>query len=235
MYDSVTSRDIPVGAAMVAGYLDGRDAWTLQDWQRHANAIHVYLVIDPTNPAGHCIDIEPGNAGPEGAVLYVQRGRAVGVQRSVYCIAGEPPYTVGPWADVRAAFRAAHEPEPPYWVAAWGPSRIIPPGAVALQFANPDTSGGHYDLSVVADFWPGVDTTASPPPEDLPMDQETRNTFKKLTVATAAATLTPLLTDADLDAIWPLVHDNFDNLQAVLAQLVAAHPRPIPDGAHVHK
>src|SRR5207245_9944229 len=43
----------------------------------------------------------------------------------------------------------------------------MPPTAVAKQYQHPPASGGHYDLSVVADYWPGVDPVPPPaPPSD---------------------------------------------------------------------
>ncbi len=64
---------------------------------------------------------------------------------------------------MRGAFGDAHVLEPHYWVAAHpGAGATIPPGAIAHQYA--DT--GPVDLSVVADYWPGVD----PPP--IPTSKE---------------------------------------------------------------
>jgi hypothetical protein len=59
-------------------------------------------------------------------------------------------------------------------------------GAVAKQYADPGThGGGHYDLSIVADYWPGVD----PKEDDLSaqelLDWPIRRMGSKLGVATS--------------------------------------------------
>lgn len=167
MYDSVTAHDIPTSAEMVAGYVDGRYRWSDADWNRFRNVPHVRIAVSPLTNDGNCLDVETGDATPDQAPDWVLRRRAAGVDPSVYMNAST-------WGAVRHAFQVRHLPEPHYWVASWGGSRAIPPGAVALQYANPATSGGHFDLSAVADHWPGVDAASVPdpaPPLPAPQSQ----------------------------------------------------------------
>jgi hypothetical protein len=72
------------------------------------------------------------------------------------------------WDSVRAAFVAAGVPEPHYMIAHYDNVPTVPIGAVAKQYINDPTSGGHYDLSAVADYWPGIDPAPAntPPKED---------------------------------------------------------------------
>ncbi len=155
MYDSVSAGSIPTTAQMVAGYVDGRYAWSAEDWARVPNAIKVRIAVFASTNDGHVLDVERSDATPAQAVGWVQRRRAAGVDPTVYCGYSTNGYS---WALVIDAFKSARCPEPHYWVAAYpGNGPNLYPGSVAHQYANPLTSGGGYDLSVVADYWPGVD------------------------------------------------------------------------------
>lgn len=152
MYDSTEANDIPTTAAMVAGYLrPSRYAWSAADWARFPRAVKVRIAIFATVNDGHVLDVEPGDATPAQAPSWVRMRRAVGVDPTVYCNAST-------WAQVRAEFRRQGVAEPHYWIAKYDGVAEIPAGAVAKQFANPPVHGaGHFDLSIVADYWPGVD------------------------------------------------------------------------------
>lgn len=155
MYDSVSPGAIPQTAKMVAGYVDGRYVWAPAGWARFPNAVHVRIAVFATTNDGVVLDVETGDATPAQAPGWVQRRRAAGIDPSVYC-------NTSVWPSVRAAFQAARVPEPHYWVAAYpGGGAVIPAGAIAHQYADPLTSGGNFDLSIVADYWPGVDTGAN--------------------------------------------------------------------------
>jgi hypothetical protein len=152
--DSITSADIPTGRyALVAGYLDGAFAWSEQDWLRHTSqgAIAVGIVINPANNAGEVLDVETGDATPRQAVDWVRMRRAAGFSDlTVYCAESALPY-------VQQQFSAAGAAQPNYWVAGYDDVATIPAGCIAKQYANSPMTGGHYDLSIVADYWPGVD------------------------------------------------------------------------------
>jgi hypothetical protein len=159
MYDSVDASQIPVDAVMVAGYIDGRYAWSAADWARFPHAVHVEIAVRSATNAGHVLDVETGDATPAEAPGWVLMRRKAGCDPSVYC-------STSRWPEVVAAFAAAHVPNPHYWVAAYpGMGAVIPSGAVAHQYADP----GHFDLSVVADYWPGVDVPPITHPEVPPM------------------------------------------------------------------
>jgi hypothetical protein len=96
---------------------------------------------------------------PENAVPWVQRARARGVDPTVYC-----NWQYG-LPGVRAAFIRAGVPEPHYWVAKYDGVREVPAGTVGKQHSAPEGDGvahapGHYDISSIADHWPGVDSSA---------------------------------------------------------------------------
>ncbi len=147
LYDSVTAFNIPADAQMVAGYVDGRYAWSASDWARFPGAVKVRIACFAWTNDGHVLDVETGDATPAQAPGWVQMRRAAGVDPTVYC-------STSWWPSVRSAFVAQGVPEPHYWIAAYpGIGAQLYPGSVAHQYADP----GPYDVSVVADYWPGVD------------------------------------------------------------------------------
>lgn len=161
MYDSTNAADIPTTAQMVAGYLAPSPyAWSAADWARFPHAVKVRIAVRAYTDDGHVLDVESGDATPAQAPGWVQMRRAAGADPTVYCSASA-------WPTVKAAFAAAHVAEPHWWIAAYpGGGPVIPAGAVAHQYADPLTSGGHYDISAVADHWPGVDEGGDVPLTD---------------------------------------------------------------------
>lgn len=162
MYDSTTASDIPAGAVRVAGYVKPSGfAWTDADWARFTNAVKVRITPSASvfGPGIHVLDIEPGDASPAQVAAWVRNSRAAGQEGTPYC-------SMSKWADVIRAIDAAALVHPPYWVAGYpGGGPVLPTitvngvshTATAHQYAGSATSGGHYDLSVVAPYWPGVD------------------------------------------------------------------------------
>lgn len=166
MADAIDPNNIPVGKfPLVAGYVDGpRSQWPAAGWARHAGSILVRIAVFASTNAGIVLDVETGDATPAQAPGWVKMRRAAGADPTVYC-------NLSLWPTVRAAFHSANIAEPHYWVAGYpGGGAVIPAGAIAHQYADPATSGGQWDLSVVADYWPGVDqggsVTAPNSPED---------------------------------------------------------------------
>lgn len=156
MYDSTNWQAIPADAQMVAGYIDGPYAWPADAWLRFRSVPHVYITID-THDIGNVLDVENGDATPAMAVGWVQLRRAAGTDPTVYC-------SESVWQTVRDQFTASGVAEPHYWIAWYNTPATLDdvPGAVAKQYANSQTSGGDYDLSIVADYWPGVDPVPDP-------------------------------------------------------------------------
>jgi hypothetical protein len=143
MYDSVTAADIPASALFVAGYVDGRYAWSAADWNRFPNALR--LGISVFGNTADVLDVETGDATPSDAVQWVANARAHGrPYPGVYCNASA-------WPTVRATFDAHQVAEPWYWIADYDNRRDIPSGAVAKQYINDPASGGHFDLSVISE------------------------------------------------------------------------------------
>jgi hypothetical protein len=177
MHDSVTPTDIPKDAAMVAGYVTGRYAWPESGWARFPHARKVEIATQARFNTGDVLDVEKGDATPEQAPGWVRMRRAAGVARpSLYCSA----------ADVPALRRAmGNDVTWDLWVARYtgrvpGPADFARYGSncVAIQYANANTSGGHFDLSlVIDDGWPHR-AHPTPPPPPMPGDDTVQRFYK---------------------------------------------------------
>jgi hypothetical protein len=167
MYDGIDSDAglIPTDAQLVAGYVDGDYAWSSADWARFPHSVHVPIAVHSGTDAGIVLDVEAGDATPAESVGWVQTRRRAGADPTVYC-------SRSVWPSVRAAFQAAKVAEPHYWIADYDGDTAIPAGAVAHQYE----SGAHWDLSSVADYWPGVDPAATPAPEPDSEEEEMSTT-----------------------------------------------------------
>lgn len=167
MLDSTTAADIPdtfrgMPTELIAGYVDGSHAWTPADWDRFpAHVRRVRLCIWNDRMDADAIDIEERNNDAKGAVPWVRAKWARGETPTVYCYsdAGTRGYRI---SDVRRECDAAGVKRPLFWIAKWDndPSTFDPSGDAAIiakQYAGSKQTGGHFDASVVADFWPGVD------------------------------------------------------------------------------
>lgn len=170
MYDSVTATDIPADAEMVAGYVDRKKPWTAADWARFPGVPHIRIATraSTTGNGVDVLDVERGDATPAQAPGWINTQRALGYHRpTIYCP-----------ASLRAQVVAACDQNGPHlvagrdydlWIARYRASATTPPhnepGAAATQYANADTSGGHYDLSLVADDgWPHRTDSPTPTP-----------------------------------------------------------------------
>lgn len=184
MYDAVTSSNIPAGAALVAGYADGWYANIPAMRARFPHATVVTIAVRWTTRA-QVLDVETGDATPAQAVQWCTQTMAdvANDRLTVYC-------NTSTWPAVRAAFRAAGVSEPQYWVAEYDNDPAIPAGAVAKQWAD----RGPYDLSSVADYWPGVD----PLLED---DMTPAQAQQLATVAAEVAALKSALVDASIPSL----------------------------------
>jgi hypothetical protein len=156
MYDSITSGDIPLGRQMVAGYVDGTYAWTPADWARHLSSTQVRITVTGATLDADVADVENGDLTAAQGADWVKRMLAAGKRPTLYFSASRN-------AEIDAAVSAAGVgPDDGWmkWSANW--TGVVPgaPYGIAEQYANPGTSGGHYDLSLVADYWPGVDPVA---------------------------------------------------------------------------
>lgn len=158
MWDSINARSIynqTRNPQMVAGYVDKikLEPWSQADWALFPNAVKVQIVKKASSNFGHVLDVEPGDATPAEAPGWVKMRRAAGLATpTIYC-------NTSTWPTVQKAFRDQGVAQPLYWVAHYDDKKEFPTlngiTAVAKQYHGNDPA--NYDLSYVADYWPGVD------------------------------------------------------------------------------
>lgn len=152
MADSTNAQDIPLSVDMVAGYVDGLYKWSDQDWLRFTGKPLVSISAIPYTMDADVADVENGDYTPAQGAEFLRYNVARGKWKVLY-------FSLSRFAVIHAAVLAAgvHDDQWGIWIADWDAIDQPWPGAIAKQFANPATSGGHYDLSRVSPFWPGVD------------------------------------------------------------------------------
>lgn len=151
MYDSTNAADIPHSATIVAAYLDGKYKTWNDVVDRFPTAEKVTITVTGQIHAD-VIDRETGDVDAAAAARWAREEIVHGHTPTIYCNRSS-------WPEVKAAIASlmpgAHQEQVRYWIADWTgrPHRIA--GATAVQYADPATSGGHYDLSTIYGPWPG--------------------------------------------------------------------------------
>lgn len=91
MYDGINSdagtiaKEFP-DAAMVAGYVNGKFAWTESDWGHFPKAVHVEISVTASADAGDVLDVEADDATPDETEGWIRRRKASGYARpTIYC------------------------------------------------------------------------------------------------------------------------------------------------------
>lgn len=156
MYDNASDGSgIPANAPIVAGYINGRFAWSAAAWAAFPTAqkvrIQIFIPGQPITGDGDVIDIEANDAetaiGQAAAVQWCALKRAAGVIPAIYTSRStQAPLLAG---GVSGTVN--------WWLADYTGSPHLLPGTVATQWASPDTgSGGPYDVSETDGTWPGL-------------------------------------------------------------------------------
>ena len=158
LYDAITPENIPKDAVMVAGYTSGNWPTFPRLRAMFPNAILVSIAINAQHDA-QVLDVERGDALPTEAPSWCLRQLARGQTPTIYC-------NTSTWPSVRAAFDSAKLSYPLWWRADYNGHAKLEMGEIAHQYADP----GPYDISVVADYWPGVDRGPAPSPAPDPKE-----------------------------------------------------------------
>jgi len=170
MYDAITPSRIPNNATMVAGYVNGKWPSYPELVTLFPHATHVSIAVS-ADATADVLDVEQFDATPEEAPAWCSRMRNLKRIPTVYM-------NTATWLQVKQAFTTQRIGEPNYWVADYSRKSTlsIPNGAIAIQFQN--TPG--YDISLVEDYWPGIDN----PEDEMPTAQEVADAIlnKKVTV-----------------------------------------------------
>lgn len=200
MYDAVTPRNIPASALLVAGYADGHYANVPALHSRFPHAKVVTIAVAHGTRA-MVADVETGDLSPATAVQWA-RDTMHDVPNGELTIYAN----TSTWPSVVAAFKAAHVSLPQWWAAHYTGVPHLEPGSIATQYA--DTGG--YDLSWVADYWPGVDGPAksSSPAPSKPAPSPKASSY----TVVAGDTLSGIaakhgLTLGQIEALNPQIHN----------------------------
>lgn len=191
VYDSVNVGAIPNDARYVLGYVDGRYA-NVDLLRRQLPAASIVTVTVEGSPA-MMADVE------KGAMLLADLDSWISTNT----------YTLGrPWVYCSTARWPLPGIEPAsvgWWAADWTGQPHLVPGSIATQYADPSTSGGDYDLSVIT---PEALAEAFPPaPSPAPAGRHRRpemilvNDGVTQYILFADGRLVPIDTPADLEAL----------------------------------
>lgn len=163
MADSVTSADIPSGFPLVGYYVDGLYAWSDADRRRHQASILVGITVTGATLDAQVADVENGDLTAAEGAAWARRKHDAGQFPWLY-------FSYSRFGEVAAAVHAAGVPDNAWaaWIALWdGVNQLLPNNSLK-QYANPTLSGGHYDLSIAADYLPGIDPAPVPPQPPAP-------------------------------------------------------------------
>lgn len=152
MYDAVTVANLPPGGDLYAGYIDGRYANVDTIRARFPTARVVVISVVGGTPAD-VLDVEAGDVKPAGAPQWVTWMRSLGRTPTIYC-----PRSL--WTACIFQFNVQGVEWPNWWIAQYDNDPTIPNGAVAKQYGG--NRDGGYDISSVADHWPGIDPEVRP-------------------------------------------------------------------------
>lgn len=150
MYDSVTPSNILVhdrNPAIVAGYANGRYAWSGNNWDLFPNSRKLRIAVRATEFNAHALDCEVGDATPAECPDWALTRRHAGGFPIIYC-------NRSTWTQVIAQFNARAIQQPMYWIATASGKQEIPVGAIGAQYLL-DWQG--VDVSVMQDHIPGLD------------------------------------------------------------------------------
>jgi hypothetical protein len=187
-YDSDTITDIPRSALLINAYVDGPSNIEA------ARAEFPRAVIGSISTHGEkpatTYDVETGLLTVPAGVQLAHNQIETGTPATIYC-------NLSTWPAVKAEVaRYKWRVKPDYWIAHYTGIAHRIKGTIATQYAAPPDTPGHYDLSLCAPYWPGVDPT---PP--TPLSPLHRRYVAALNKAWGPDGRTQPLADRDVDAV----------------------------------
>lgn len=164
-YDSLNALAIPTDAPIVAGYVDGHDAWRGSNWGRFPSTTRkIHITRTPSVTSADVLDIEKGAATNLMAVSWCSLRQSRNLHAGLYTDRAN-------WGSLYNALRGSNIDLAKvwFWVAHWGtPATLLGergypgltdqmPPAVGCQFADDKMLGHDYDMSRWAAHIPGID------------------------------------------------------------------------------
>lgn len=174
MIDSVTGNAPPLASPIVAGYVDGSygpndkfgTGWSAAAWDRYRPRSQLVTITTGSSPGARVADCEPGAMTIPATVNWCLEEIAHGRRPTGYADQYDWERAFG----LDQALAKAGIPRPVHvdgWIAHRGAPAVVPPGFVAIQFAQsvlttPYGPTSHaVDISQTNGVWPGM---APPPP-----------------------------------------------------------------------
>ena len=145
--DSTVAAYLPEGMDLYLGYIDGNYRSYDQIRARFPGKLVVPIATQPSGDVGIVGDGPPDNGTWPEWVGWVVRRRRAGVDPTINTNGSH-------WAAGVTAFNQAGVAQPHWWIAEWNDHAVMIPGAIGHQYQSVPN---RYDLSVFADYWPGVD------------------------------------------------------------------------------
>lgn len=197
MYDAVTPSNIPANPQMVAGYINGRYAWTPADWAKFPHAAHVTIDVTGARPDADVLDVEKGDATPAGAVRWVKAKLALkgSYLPILYCSRS----TLTPLFNALQAVGYSVNKHFRIWIAIPGSNVPVKDmtGVVAIQW----NFAGGYDESTVYDN--AFKAVAPPKPTKPPVvSKPTPRPILKGVLVTVPNGVAKNVTSADNGVTW---------------------------------
>lgn len=180
-YDSTTASDLPSDGDLYLAYADGRYANVDKVKARFPRKPVVRITVTGRTFDAEMADVEAGDLSPASGAVWA-KGKLT---------RGEFPTLYFPESSRSAVIAAlkANGVDPSHvgmFPAQYnGRAQLNQPGDMGKQYLHGDLatigrtaySGGHYDVSVVRDYWPGVD----PKPRPRPLAATTRVALRLVT------------------------------------------------------
>lgn len=173
MFDSTTVADVPSGGDLYLGYPDGNYRTVDGLHERFPRSRVVVTTVNGSTKGCNLVDCETGDTVPETAVGYVKGeikggNDHPGVYTYVSSLAAVCHQVLAQGVNPASVlFMTAHYTGKPHLCDAKCYGQLpFEPRIIATQYAAPGYgSRGHYDVSLVAPFWPGVDPKPQPAPK----------------------------------------------------------------------
>jgi hypothetical protein len=153
MWDSTTPGAIPVGVPIVAGYIDGRFAWTPAQWARLGSSYPVTITVFGF-PGARVADCERGDLTPTTAAIWATTEVWLGRRPTIYS-----SRSTWPQVTQQLALRGTHTWQVDWWCADPTGTPHLYPGSVATQYAwnqLGQTGGVNADWSTTNGVWPAT-------------------------------------------------------------------------------
>lgn len=182
MTDSTTAADNPANVALVAGYTDGRYANLTALRKRYPHATIVTITVFGQGDAD-VVDRETGDASAATAAGWALGRAHAGAHPTIYLSVSQlrPVMLACQHVGLGAgdvSFWTAHYTGQSHMCSAncWKPYGALPftPNIVATQYDDKGPQGQHYDRSLVAAYWPGVDPAPAPARDGTKLSAGTR-------------------------------------------------------------